>query len=296
MNKGLDILKEKDAYPGKQVGHLTLISRKRVKTKNYGNRWQWHCKCDCGNYCDFYTFQVGITQSKKGYIDCGRHQAERVSEALKGKQKMNFDNLKDSNPRSPFRRLYEKWGDMLRRCYKPQAINYSIYGARGIRVCIEWHSYNNFKQWALRQGYDSKDKDRNHQTLDRIYVNGNYEPQNCRLISNKDQQNNKRTNILIHYQGKSQTMMQWCNDLGLNYATVNTRYRNGLRGAKLFAKPQIKYSKYHAVHVLYKGQSLSLEKLSKKVGISSTTLRKRYRAGIRMPNLIKTSNRTHSYK
>jgi hypothetical protein len=72
-------------------------------------------------------------------------------------------------------RIYECWQHMKRRCYSPQDKRYNYYGGRGITVCDEWlKDFKNFADWALSNGYSDE------LTLDRIDVNGNYEPLNCR--------------------------------------------------------------------------------------------------------------------
>lgn len=289
-------MKEKDAYPGKRIGHLTLISRTRVPTKNYGNRWQWLCKCDCGNLCYYYTFQIGMTPSRKGYIDCGKHKAKKISSALGGIQKKSIDKLSDSNPKSVWNSLYRKWYDMHSRCNNPHNEQYSNYGERGIRVCKEWSDYNTFKSWAIKIGYNPKIKGRNVQTLDRINVNGNYEPNNCRFVDVHIQNNNKRDNVYITKDGITKTMMEWCKELNLSYPTVNTRYRKGIRGSDLLKPPNLSTSPKHIKKYRYKGKEYSIPQLSKLTGISGVTLRKRIRKGMNMSDVVKKSNRTHSYK
>ncbi len=139
-------VKEADCYPGKRVGRLTLISRQRVSTEHYGNRWQWLCKCDCGRERKYYTFQIGLSPSKKGYVDCGQHKVAKAR--ISGKLGRKSDSeVSDTNNRSPWRRLYVKWEDMIRRCYNPNIANYHNYGGRGIGVCDEWkNSYKAFKE------------------------------------------------------------------------------------------------------------------------------------------------------
>lgn len=84
-------------------------------------------------------------------------------------------------------KLYKAWCDMKRRCYSEKVVNYNNYGGRGICVCKEWiDSYTSFRDWAINNNYNAL------LTLDRIDVNGNYEPNNCRWISQSEQCMNKR--------------------------------------------------------------------------------------------------------
>ena len=123
-------------------------------------------------------------------------------------------------------RLSAIYNGMKYRCYCPSYKGYKNYGARGITVCREWldreriHTYahNNptkgflaFQEWALANGYSD------NLTLDRIDNNKGYSPENCRWVTAKVQNNNRRNNLLIKYKNKEQTLKQWCNELNLNY-------------------------------------------------------------------------------
>ena len=85
---------------------------------------------------------------------------------------------------------------MKTRCYNKNSPDYKDYGGRGIRICSEWlNDYLSFKSWAEENGYD-EEAPKMQCTIDRIDVNGNYEPSNCRWVSiaiqNKNRRNNKR--------------------------------------------------------------------------------------------------------
>lgn len=87
-------------------------------------------------------------------------------------------------------RLYSIWSNMKQRCTNPKLPRYKDYGLRGITVCREWlEDFNYFYEWAMKNGYDD------NLTIDRINNDGNYEPSNCRWITNKEQQLNKRVKI-----------------------------------------------------------------------------------------------------
>lgn len=93
-------------------------------------------------------------------------------------------------------RIYNMWVNMKQRCTNPSNPNYCNYGGRGIKVCVEWFSYDNFYEWVLSQGYDDS-LDRKYQSIDRVNVDGDYEPSNCRLATMLTQQRNRRNNIKI---------------------------------------------------------------------------------------------------
>lgn len=98
---------------------------------------------------------------------------------------------------------------MKLRCLNPNNHAFSDYGGRGIKICEEWMAFENF----LADMGERPD----NMTLDRIDVNGNYEPSNCRWATMKEQCNNRRSNFNITHQGRTQTLTQWCEELGLNY-------------------------------------------------------------------------------
>lgn len=117
-------------------------------------------------------------------------------------------------------RLHRIWQNMKARCYRKSAREYENYGGRGITVCDEWrNSYENFKEWALNNGY-AEDL-----TIDRINTDGNYCPENCRWITNKEQQNNKRNNVVYEFNGEIKTLAQWSEELGICYRTLQKRIR-----------------------------------------------------------------------
>lgn len=115
-------------------------------------------------------------------------------------------------------RLYSIWTNMKTRCYNKNSPKYKVYGARGVTVCEIWkNSYTMFKEWAVTHGYSD------YLTLDRIDVNGNYEPSNCRWLSIKQQENNRTNNRLITYKGETRTMSEWAEYLGISYNCLQMR-------------------------------------------------------------------------
>lgn len=115
-------------------------------------------------------------------------------------------------------KIYFVWRNMQRRCFDKNDENYFRYGGRGISICKEWLSYDNF----------FNDMSRSYRvglTLDRINVNKNYEPNNCRWISVKEQQNNKRINVRIENNGETKTIAEWCDFLGLSKAETSRAYK-----------------------------------------------------------------------
>ena len=125
----------------------------------------------------------------------------------------------DSKGKKHIVRIYDTWHGMIYRCTNPKSKSYEDYGGRCISVCEEWLNYDNFYEWAMANGYDDT------LTIDRIDVNGNYEPSNCRWVSMKVQNRNKRNNILVH--GK--TLAEISEETGLSLGMLTSRYYVGGR-------------------------------------------------------------------
>ena len=115
-------------------------------------------------------------------------------------------------------RIYRIYNNMIVRCFNQNARSYQDYGGRGITVCDKWsHNFQAFYDWAMANGYAD------NLTLDRIDVNGNYEPLNCRWATKKEQANNTRRNRMITYNNKTQTIKQWADEYGINYPKLKDR-------------------------------------------------------------------------
>lgn len=175
---------------GQKFGRLTVLEFAYRKGKHY----YFLCKCDCGNTIVIRRdslLKKNFTQS------CGCIAIE------KSKQRFKKHGLHGS-------RLYYIYHNLKHRCLNPQNEEYINYGARGISICDEWlKDFKNFSDWAIANGYNDT------LTIDRIDNNGNYEPSNCRWITNKQQQRNKRTNRFIRYQGETYCVTDWALKLGL---------------------------------------------------------------------------------
>ena len=116
-----------------------------------------------------------------------------------------------------YTRLYKTWQGIKSRCTYRGDSQYNRYGGRGITFCKEWLDFQVFCDWAMANGYSDK------LTIDRINVNGNYEPSNCRWVDRKTQANNRTNNRVITYQNKSHTLTEWSEILGIKYETLAAR-------------------------------------------------------------------------
>lgn len=119
--------------------------------------------------------------------------------------------------------LYGVRNGMKQRCGNSNNGKFKNYGARGIKVCEDWaNNFENFYKWAMANGY------KQGLTIDRIDVNGDYCPENCRWVSQKVQQNNRRNNHLITCDGVTHTLAEWSALSGIHELTINRRLENGV--------------------------------------------------------------------
>lgn len=111
---------------------------------------------------------------------------------------------------------------MKTRCSNPKYEHFASYGGRGIKVCDEWRNdFQSFHDWAMSNGY------KEGLTIDRIDVNGNYEPSNCRWASAKEQSKNKRNTLFVTHKGITKTLIEWAEITGIKYQTLVCRYKSG---------------------------------------------------------------------
>lgn len=200
---------------GQRFGRLLVKSRAPYQ-KYKGPLWR--CLCDCGSEIITTTGNLKFGRARS----CGCLQKEVTSKR----------STKHGEHGS---RLYTIRKGMLSRCFNPKAPNYKDYGERGIGVCKEWReSYEAFRDWAISNGYADG------LTLDRIDNQGNYEPSNCRWITQAEQNRNKRTNV--KYKGKC--IAEWIRDLGLKKTAIDARLKRGWSIEKaLFTPVQVKSRK-----------------------------------------------------
>lgn len=200
---------------GKRFGRLTVIER----ADNYKDgSAMWKCRCDCGvvKIIKSYSLRTGTT------VSCGCYKREKAIET----------GTKYFTHGESGTRLHNEWKSMKARCYNPNNKRYNRYGGRGITICEEWkNSFESFRDWAIANGYDDS------LTLDRIDSNGDYEPSNCKWATQKEQQNNRCNNRRIEYNGKTQTITQWAEEVGIKEATLRHRLKCGWSIEKAMTEP-----------------------------------------------------------
>lgn len=188
---------------GKHFNRLTVIEELKSRSKD-GDK-VYKCLCDCGNY----VYVIGKSLRNGNTKSCGCLRNEKLKYRVTTHGKSNT-------------KMYAVWCSMKARCYNKNDKYYKDYGGRGITVCDKWRKdFMTFYDWAMNNGY------KDNLTIDRISVNGNYEPSNCRWVDWNIQVNNRRNNVYLTYNGKTQTMSQWSNELDVPYSRLNMRRRRG---------------------------------------------------------------------
>lgn len=196
---------------GDKIGECIFIKETQPKTyfREKENKLEYIrkalFKCKCGKE---FISQI-ISVKKKSTKSCG---------CLHIKETLNMCNNNKTHGQGNHP-LYQVWSAMKYRCFNVNSVEYKNYGGRGITVCDRWLDINCF----LEDMYPSYIKGLQ---LDRINVNGNYEPSNCRWITAKQNSNNKRNNRFVSYNGETKTISQWSEKTGIPYMVIFNRLVN----------------------------------------------------------------------
>jgi len=184
-----------------------LVVQKQAETRN--RKTYWECLCDCGN----------TIETRSDTLKSGRAQ----SCGAKCKNKSHIS-------RHP---LYQTWNGMFQRCYDPNNEVFDRYGGRGILICARWHKFEHFAQ-------DMGERPTNKHSIERIDNNKGYSPENCKWATDIEQANNRRSNILITIDGRTQNITQWAKEKGINSHRVFNRLRIGWTPEDAITTPLLK--------------------------------------------------------
>lgn len=199
-----------------RFGKWTVIGATRA---TYGGRLRnlWDCECDCGTVRGMP--QDALLSGKSTQCsDCSNREKAAMKPRLTHGQSET--------------RLHNIWMQMRRRCEKPSCPDYPRYGGRGIAVCEAWLDFEPFHRWAETNGYADD------LTLDREDNDGNYDPDNCRWVSRKAQNRNRRDNQRFEWRGKSLTLPEIAEVAGISPALLRQRVRrDGLSVEQALSKP-----------------------------------------------------------
>lgn len=139
-------------------------------------------------------------------------------------------NVRHGLTKSP---TYRTWRSMKARCYNPQSLSFKYYGAKGIRICERWESFDAFLEDMGERPEGT--------SIDRLDSTKNYEPENCRWATTKQQNRNLSTNVILEYRGARRCVSEWAEIAGLSKETLGQRLRSGWCIEKALATPARRY-------------------------------------------------------
>ena len=209
-------------HVGDIYGRLTVLERAPDHIQPSGfHKPVWKCQCSCEKKTILLVTSNRLLDKNCPTRSCGCLQKERASEANKTHGETET-------------RLYRIHNAMKQRCLNPKNKYYCNYGGRGITICDAWLIYENFRDWAINHGYSD------NLSIDRIDVDGNYEPSNCKWSTFIEQCNNTRNNKFLTFNNETYTMSEWSRMLGLSREMIRSRIRRGWSIEEALTTPEIK--------------------------------------------------------
>jgi hypothetical protein len=193
---------------GRRFNRLAVVSQAPKKN----GRVQWHCRCNCGRHIDANAdnLKAGRTQS------CGCLQKEfRAAIHTTHGAWVGGDE-------SP---THVSWRMMIGRCHNPKNNRFKHYGARGIKVCAQWRF--SFEEFLTDMGERPTNT-----TIERKNNSKGYTPSNCRWATQREQQNHRRNNCVVHHEGTSLTVAEWSRATGIKAGTLYARFAAGWEPAR----------------------------------------------------------------
>lgn len=190
--------------PGQKFNSLTVI--KEIERREYMR--QVLCRCNCGKEIIVRVYDLGRNRS------CGCEKKNNLRHGMSGTPE------------------YAAWKSIKTRCYDPNFIEYQHYGGRGIKVCDEWK--DDFRAFYNHIG----PRPGSGYSVDRIDNDGDYEPGNVKWSTKSEQHRNTRQNLIVTYRGESRPLVEWVEELGLNYSAVQQRLvKLGWPAERAFSTP-----------------------------------------------------------
>lgn len=163
-------------------------------------------------------------------------------------------------------RTYRIWRGMMNRCYNPNVVEWEHYGGKGVTVCEHWHVFENFLEHFGEIPEPL--------SLDRKNSDGDYEPENVRLATPKEQANNRSNNVHLTYNGETRTCSQWSEHLGIPKTTIRNRIKAGYPVERILEHKNNRKKLY-----TYNGITKSTEEWATIIGTSPSWLSKKLRDG-----------------
>jgi hypothetical protein len=207
---------------GLKSGRLTVISfagYKKSTSKSIQRNSFWNVSCECGN-----TKTLLGSNIQHGFVkSCGCLVRDHLWEPF-------YKHRMTNSPE------HRSWSSMIQRCLNKGSKMYRYYGGRGIKVCKRWLGENGFVNFFADMGIRPSQK----HSIDRIDNNGHYEPTNCRWVTAKQQNRNKRTNINLTFNGITLPMSEWAEKLGVTRQSIHWRLTHGWPIEKALSLPHKK--------------------------------------------------------
>lgn len=259
MGKKLDLI-------GQSFGRLKVI-REGSRTK--AGKVRFVCICSCGNPNEVE--KIG-SELKSGHVkSCGCLEIETRNQHLE----KNYTHNLSKHP------LYPIWSGINSRCYRVKDKHYKDYGSRGIKNFWK-DDFKAFYDWAIENGY------KKGFSIERINVNGNYEPNNCTFIEMSEQARNTRRTVYLTAYGETKRMTEWAEDeriiaLGLNYYGLRARRKLGWTDEEVLTTPLNTVTK-----LTYNGKTQSLRDWAKDLDITTSSLSERFQRGWTIEEALST--------
>jgi hypothetical protein len=194
---------KKTDYTGYSTGRITVI---KYSHRDKAGNCIWLCKCECGNV---FLKPARLIRKVTG---TGCNKCQNITHGLSTS------------------RIHRIWTGIKTRTSPNNSEKYPHYSGRGITHCKEWDQFEPFYEWAMANGYSD------NLSIDRIDVNGNYEPSNCRWVTMAEQAKNKTTNRHLIINGENKTITEWSKITGIDIATISWRIKQGRNNEEALTK------------------------------------------------------------